>query len=203
MLRRKLRSRPLAADRPKRNLRLELGSKPSACLHTGSSFSSDDPPYAPVSKTGTTSLRRATQPIDSDLAGLHLTPAFASGLARQKLGNYLKFHYGSWALDWFARTVLCSWLRQGFGLDGQLLPPRGYLSVYRYTFPASPCEGPPLMAVRTGDSHASEPLLSAGQRGILGDVASNRCAPWRGSHQVQAMIAVNHVLTRGDACAIP
>ncbi|WP_325099752.1 calcium-binding protein, partial [Aquamicrobium zhengzhouense] len=33
----------------------ELGSKPSACLHAGSSFPLGDPPYAPVSKTGTTS----------------------------------------------------------------------------------------------------------------------------------------------------
>src|SRR5690606_25530675 len=36
---------------------LELGSKPSACLHAGSSFPLGDPPYAPVSKTGTTSVR--------------------------------------------------------------------------------------------------------------------------------------------------
>src|SRR5690606_37209083 len=36
---------------------LKLGRKPSACLHAGSSFSSEDPPYAPVSETGTTSRR--------------------------------------------------------------------------------------------------------------------------------------------------
>src|SRR5690606_28185218 len=36
-------------------LGLELGRKPSACLHAGSSFPSGDPPYAPVSETGTTS----------------------------------------------------------------------------------------------------------------------------------------------------
>ncbi|MDK8873053.1 hypothetical protein, partial [Paracoccus sp. SSJ] len=42
-------------DRLKRDLGLELGRKPSACLHAGSSFSSVDPPYAPVSETGTTS----------------------------------------------------------------------------------------------------------------------------------------------------
>src|SRR5690606_34273892 len=47
----------LAADRLKRNLGLELGRKPSACLHAGSSFPSGDPPYAPVSETGTTSKR--------------------------------------------------------------------------------------------------------------------------------------------------
>ncbi|WP_258052464.1 helix-turn-helix domain-containing protein [Mesorhizobium sp. INR15] len=55
MLRRQFRNRPLAADRLKRNLGLEIGRKPSACLHTGSSSSSGDPPYAPVSKSGTTS----------------------------------------------------------------------------------------------------------------------------------------------------
>src|SRR5690606_23064261 len=55
MLRRHFRNRPLAADRFKRDLGLELGSKPSACLHAGSSFPLGDPPYAPVSKTGTTS----------------------------------------------------------------------------------------------------------------------------------------------------
>lgn len=59
MLRRQLRDRPLAADRLKRDLGLELGREPSACLHRGSSFSSVDPPYAPVSKTGTTSLNEA------------------------------------------------------------------------------------------------------------------------------------------------
>lgn len=36
------------------HLGLGLGSRPSACLHAGSSFSSDDPPYASVSETGTT-----------------------------------------------------------------------------------------------------------------------------------------------------
>src|SRR5690606_38297947 len=55
VLRRQFRNRPLAADRLKRNLGLELGRKPSACLHAGSSFPSGDPPYAPVSETGTTS----------------------------------------------------------------------------------------------------------------------------------------------------
>ena len=39
----------------------KLGREPSACLHDGSSFLSVDPPDAPVSETGTTSLsRRAT-----------------------------------------------------------------------------------------------------------------------------------------------
>jgi hypothetical protein len=52
VLRRQFRDRPLAADRLKRHLRLELGRKPSAGLHPGSSFSSEDPPYAPVSETG-------------------------------------------------------------------------------------------------------------------------------------------------------
>src|SRR5690606_31877393 len=56
VLRRQFRNRPLAADRLKRNLGLELGREPSACLHAGSSFSSENPPYAPVSKTGTTSI---------------------------------------------------------------------------------------------------------------------------------------------------
>jgi len=56
MLRRQLRNRPLTADRLKRNLGLELGREPSACLHAGSSFSSGDPPCAPVSETGTTSV---------------------------------------------------------------------------------------------------------------------------------------------------
>src|SRR5690606_33719689 len=56
VLRRQFRNRPLAADRLKRNLGLELGRKPSACLHAGSSFPSGDPPYAPVSETGTTSV---------------------------------------------------------------------------------------------------------------------------------------------------
>src|SRR5690606_1540780 len=32
--------------------------KPSACLHAGSSFPSGDPPYAPVSETGTTSVHQ-------------------------------------------------------------------------------------------------------------------------------------------------
>src|SRR5690606_21764338 len=40
VLRRQFRNRPLAADRLKRNLGLELGRKSSACLHAGSSFSS-------------------------------------------------------------------------------------------------------------------------------------------------------------------
>ena len=51
---RQLRKRPLTADRLKRNLGLELSREPSACLHAGSSFSSVDPPYAPVSETETT-----------------------------------------------------------------------------------------------------------------------------------------------------
>ncbi|WP_416193648.1 restriction endonuclease subunit S [Nitrobacter sp. TKz-YC01] len=55
---RQFRNRPLATDRLKRNLGLELSRKSSACLHTGSSFSSGDPPYAPVSETGTTSILR-------------------------------------------------------------------------------------------------------------------------------------------------
>jgi hypothetical protein len=46
---------PLAADRLKRDLGLEVGRKPSACLHDGSSSSSVDPPYAAVSKSGTSS----------------------------------------------------------------------------------------------------------------------------------------------------
>src|SRR5690606_32493019 len=36
----------------------ELGRNPSACLHAGLSFSSENPPYAPVSETGTTSITR-------------------------------------------------------------------------------------------------------------------------------------------------
>src|SRR5690606_36001603 len=56
VLRRQFRNRPLAADRFKRDLGLELGRKPSACLHAGLSFSSENPPYAPVSETGATSL---------------------------------------------------------------------------------------------------------------------------------------------------
>ena len=54
VLRGKLRNRPLAADRFKRNLGLEVGRKPSAGPHAGSYFSSGGPPYAPVSETGTT-----------------------------------------------------------------------------------------------------------------------------------------------------
>jgi len=50
MLRRQFRNRPLTADRLKCNLGFELGREPSACLHTGSTFSSVDPPYAPVSE---------------------------------------------------------------------------------------------------------------------------------------------------------
>ena len=55
-LRRQFRESPLAADRLKRNLGLELGRKPPACVHRGSSFSSVDPPYLPVSETGATSV---------------------------------------------------------------------------------------------------------------------------------------------------
>src|SRR5690606_8961352 len=62
VLRRQFRNRPLAADRLKRNLGLELGRKPSACLHAGSSFPSGDPPYAPVSETGTTSCSPVRRP---------------------------------------------------------------------------------------------------------------------------------------------
>src|SRR5690606_19395343 len=58
VLRGQFRNRPLAADRLKRDLGLELGREPSACLHAGSSFSSENRPYAPVSETGTTSLDR-------------------------------------------------------------------------------------------------------------------------------------------------
>src|SRR5690606_4067022 len=59
VLHRQFRNRPLAADRLKRDLGLEIGREPSACLHAGSSLSSENPPYAPVSKTGTTSKSSA------------------------------------------------------------------------------------------------------------------------------------------------
>jgi hypothetical protein len=44
VLRRQFRNRPLALDRFRRNLRLELSREPSERTHDGSSFSSADPP---------------------------------------------------------------------------------------------------------------------------------------------------------------
>lgn len=55
VLRGQFRIRPLAAGRLKSDLGLEIGREPSARLHAGSSFPSEDPHYAPVSKAGTTS----------------------------------------------------------------------------------------------------------------------------------------------------
>lgn len=46
VLRCHFRNRPFATDRLKRKVGLERGRKPSASLHGGSSFSSDDLPYA-------------------------------------------------------------------------------------------------------------------------------------------------------------
>ncbi|MGB3540244.1 MAG: hypothetical protein WBA42_18990 [Mesorhizobium sp.] len=48
VLRRQFRDRPLSADRFKRELGLELGVKPPACLRAGSSFPAEDPSYASV-----------------------------------------------------------------------------------------------------------------------------------------------------------
>jgi hypothetical protein len=57
VLRRQFRNCPLSVDRFKRDLGLELGVKPPACLHAGSSFPAEDPSYALFSQTGTTSGR--------------------------------------------------------------------------------------------------------------------------------------------------
>ncbi len=56
--------------------------EPSARLHTGSSFSSGDPPYAPVSKTGTTSVRYSSWELTAESPDIGI--------------EALNLHMGSW-----------------------------------------------------------------------------------------------------------
>jgi hypothetical protein len=57
VLRRQFLTRPLVADRLKRHRGLEVRRKPPACLRAGSSLSSEDPSYAPISEIGTKSVQ--------------------------------------------------------------------------------------------------------------------------------------------------